>query len=91
MMPEALIPIVAIVCTFSIPVVAILVHHQRRMAELIHQNHVKANQPNAEVAALRQEVAQLRQLMHEQAIALDDIRSQTRALAGANPTNLLPH
>jgi len=71
-----LIPVVALM----IPIVAILTGHQRRMAELIHggaQNQAAAG----EIAALRGEIAELRQLVHQQALAMDSItdlaRSQT--------------
>jgi uncharacterized membrane protein (DUF106 family) len=75
-MPGEFIPIIAIVMTFSVPIIAILVHHQRKMAELIHSQHVQAMQPSAETAALRREIAELRHLMHEQAIAMDDLKNQ---------------
>lgn len=78
-MPPTLIPVVAIVCTFAVPIVAILVHHQRKMAELIHQNHAQSLQPNQEVQALRHEIAELRQLMNQQTIAMDDLRSRLPA------------
>lgn len=73
---ESFIPIVAIVMTFSIPLVAILVNHQRKMAELIHQNHTALMQPTAETEALRRELAEMKQLIHQQTIAMDDLRSQ---------------
>lgn len=74
-----LIPIVAIVMTFSVPLVAILVHHQRKMAELIHRNHSQAMQVHPESEALRREVAELKHLMHQQAIVLDDMRGRLAA------------
>jgi len=83
--PEVFIPIVGIISVFSIPIIAILVHHQRKMAELIHRNHAQAAQPNFEVQALRQEIAELRQLMHQQTIAMDDIRSR---LPAPNPEDV---
>jgi len=74
--PGELIPIVAILMTFSIPLVAILVNHQRKMAELIHQNHIASMQPNAETEAMRRELSEMKQLIHQQTIAMDDLRSQ---------------
>lgn len=74
--PGEMIPVIAIIMTFSVPLVAILVHHQRKMAELIHRNHTTAMQPTAETEALRREVAELKHLMHQQAITLDDVRSR---------------
>ena len=70
-----LIPIVAIM----IPIIAILTAHQRKMAEIIHSNNPNAN---AEVDALRQEVMQLRSLVNQQTIAMDDLR---RSQIGAAP------
>lgn len=75
-MGGAIIPIIAIVCVFSVPIIAILVHHQRKMAELIHRNHSQAIQPSAEVQALRHEIGELRQLLHQQTITLDDLRNR---------------
>ncbi len=72
---EEYIAIVAIVMLFGIPIVAILTHHQRKMAELIHRNHsVQQETKVDEVARLRAEVQQLRRELHETAIALDDAR-----------------
>ena len=70
-----LVPIFAL----AIPIVAILTAHQRRMAEIIH-----SRQPvnNMEVDALRQEIQQLRAMVNQQAIAMDDMRSRA---AGQQP------
>lgn len=73
--PGEIIPVVAIVATFSVPLIAILVHHQRKMAELIHRNHAP-QMVSPEVEMLRREVAELKQLVQQQTIALDDFRSQ---------------
>ncbi len=77
-----LIPIVAIVCAIGvplmIPIVAIMAAHQRKMAELYRQGG-PAGQPDAgtlaRVGQLEAEVAQLRELVHEQTIALDNLKS----------------
>ncbi|MBX3096518.1 MAG: hypothetical protein KF812_06625 [Fimbriimonadaceae bacterium] len=50
---EEMIPIVAIVFTFGIPIVAILTHHQRKMAELIHGKQGTNDE------AIRQELGRL--------------------------------
>ena len=62
-----LIPLAGILCG----IVAVLTGHQRKMAEIIHRGN-----PNAgvEVEALRQEVRELRTLVNQQTIALDDLR-----------------
>jgi len=58
---------------FSTPIVAILTSHQRKMAELYHNR--QQLQSNPEIAALRQEVMELKQLIHQQAIAMDSFTS----------------
>ena len=63
------IPILALM----IPLVAILVRHQQKMAEIIHSG--SGSNTAAQVEALRQEVAQLKQLVHQQMIALDSATS----------------
>ncbi|MBV6457720.1 MAG: hypothetical protein HONBIEJF_00837 [Fimbriimonadaceae bacterium] len=63
-----MVPIVALM----IPIVAILTQHQRRMAEIIHAN--PPNQlPSPEVEALRSEIRELKSLVHQQAIAIDNL------------------
>jgi hypothetical protein len=66
------VPIIALM----IPIVAILTRHQRSMAELIHSKSAVA--PN-ELDAIRQEIRELRTILHSQTIALDDIRSRSMA------------
>ncbi len=74
-MPEELIAIIAILMVFGIPMVAILTHHQRKMAELIHSKHNEINPVVIEeVERLRAEVQRLRTELHETTIALDDVR-----------------
>ena len=58
---------------FMIPIVGILTAHQRKMAEIIHARQQIA--PD-EIAALRQEMAELKELMHQQAIAMDNLLSK---------------
>lgn len=78
MRPEILgilIPLAAL----SIPVIRILTRHQAQMAQIIHgqsQNQTNVN----ESAQLRDEVRQLRELMHQQAIALDNLRDDVKAM-----------
>ena len=77
-----MVPIIAIVCTVGIPlmipIVAILASHQRKMAELYRQG-APGQQPDAQtqyrIAQLEGEVSRLRELVHEQTIALDSMRS----------------
>lgn len=72
-MPDAgqialLIPIII----FMIPIIAILTAHQRRMAEIVHS---RKGEPN-EIAELRREVLELKQLIHQQAISIDNMVSR---------------
>jgi hypothetical protein len=82
--PGEMIPIIAIVSTFSVPVIAILVHHQRKMAELIHRQHPASVAPSPEVEMLRREVAELKQLVQQQTIAMDDVRALALRSAGSS-------
>ncbi len=69
-----LIPLAAL----SIPVIRILTRHQAQMAQIIHGQ--SQNQGNSqETAQLRDEVRQLRELMHQQTIALDNLRDDVKA------------
>lgn len=67
-----LIPILGIVAG----IVAILTKHQQRMAEIIHGT--AQHQSNEDVAMLRSEVAELKQLVHQQMIALDSYAGSPR-------------
>ena len=62
------IPIIALM----IPIVKMLVNQQQRMAEIIHGTANR--QPEIEIAQLRQEVYELKQLIHQQMIALDSVK-----------------
>jgi len=69
-----LIPIIAL----SIPIVALLVGHQQKMAQIIHSNASNVGPLKAEIDALRKEIAELRQLVHEQTIAVDNMMGAAR-------------
>jgi hypothetical protein len=68
-MMALMIPILAL----TIPIVVVLTNHQRKMAEILHQNKPL---PSGELEAIRQELRDLRMLMHQHTIALDDMRNQ---------------
>jgi hypothetical protein len=76
--PALIIPILV----FMIPIVAILTSHQQKMAKLIHGEQ-KENQVNGailqELQSMRAEVAQLREVVNQQALAVDDLRSLPRS------------
>lgn len=60
---------------FLIPIIAILTSHQRKMAEIIHGNqNVPQGNVVGEIQALRYELAQMRDLMHQQSLAIDDLK-----------------
>lgn len=73
-----LIPIIALM----IPIVALLTQHQRRMAELMRQGN--QGNPN-ELTELRREVQQLKEIVSQQAIQMDDFLSNQRKLAAPPP------
>jgi len=67
-----MIPVTALM----IPIVALLTHHQQKMAQIFNRNAGD----HTEIAALRGEIAELKSLVHQQAITLDNIASTQRAL-----------
>lgn len=69
-----MIPVTALM----IPIVAVLTHHQQKMAQIL-------NRPTdaGELAALRNDIAELKTLAHSQAIALDNLAASQRALGAA--------
>lgn len=73
-MEDILIPLFLGGITMMIPIVAILTHHQRKMAELVNRD--KGGDPRLldEVLRLREEVEALRRQQYETAIALDDLK-----------------
>lgn len=79
--PELLVPLAAIVLIFGIPIVAILTSHQRKMAELIHGKGGVNTQ--AEVHALRQEVAILKDRVNQTLLANEELRREVHLLTGA--------
>lgn len=74
---------------FMIPIIAILTHHQRKMAEL-HRQGQPLGQPN-EIAEMRRELQQLKEIVAQQAIQMDDFLSAQRKLAEpARPVAVVP-
>jgi selenocysteine lyase/cysteine desulfurase len=55
-----------------LPVVAMLLRHQKNMAELIHRNQHSVDQESQQrISQLENEVAHLRQITHDQIIRSD--------------------
>jgi hypothetical protein len=75
-----LIPIVALM----IPIVSILVRHQQRMAEIIHTAKPQLATDRAEIEALRREIQELKQLVHQQAISMDTFVERQSKLAASS-------
>ena len=80
--PETLVFLIPI-CALLIPIIAILTKHQIKMAAIIHGRTVDEHDniistPNNN-SQLSEDVRQLRELMHQQAIALDNLREEVRA------------
>jgi hypothetical protein len=63
-----LVPIVAL----CIPIVAIWTHHKKEMAKIAAATGGSAVNSN-EIAALRTEVSELKELVHSQILAMDSI------------------
>jgi hypothetical protein len=76
---EAMLAFAVFAVVAAIPITAILTAHQRKMVELLHRQGLAGSEPDS-VARLAHEVAELRQLMTQQAIVLDDLSSMHRRL-----------
>lgn len=70
-----LVEIIPAIMMFVVPIIWMLLSHQRRMTELIHRQN-RGEVDNAELTACRREIAELRAVVQSQAIYLDDVRSQ---------------
>jgi len=75
-MPDAFFVLGILAIVASVPITAILTYHQRKMAEIIH----RSGEPQlaGEIANLRGDIAQLKQLVHQQMIALDSSTNSSR-------------
>ena len=70
---EVLVPIMAMFFVFGTPMIAMLLHHQRKMAETLRGDRSQ----NDQIAQLQHQVNQLAQLVHQQTISIDDLRSRS--------------
>ena len=62
----------ALLMTLGIPIVAIMTSHQRKMARMFQEN-ARQGASSPETQMLRDEVRELKSLVHQQAIALDNL------------------
>jgi hypothetical protein len=74
--PEVIVPLVI----FMIPIIAILTRHQQKMAELIHGGQ----RENQQITQIMHELYELKQLVHQQTMQIDDIKALS---AGTPPKN----
>lgn len=70
-MNEAIFGMFLGLVTLLIPIILILTHHQRKMAELIHKR-ADADRVLLETEALRREVAELRDRLNHQMLEADN-------------------
>ena len=74
MINEGVLALLIPFAALCIPIVAILTSHQQKMAGLFAQRAQGATQLNhEELAALRREILELKSLVHQQAIAIDNL------------------
>lgn len=82
-MQDAIIPLGVVFFVMSVPIVAILTRHQQKMASIIHGS--KAQGMNTETEQrLESEIAELRQMLAQQTILVDDLQSMHRRLLERN-------
>ena len=74
--PEILVPIIAIMMVFGVPLIAMLLRHQQRMAELMHSPPQLSVDPR--IDSLQRDMADLKDLVHQQTIALDRLSALPR-------------
>ena len=71
-MSDDMIGLAAVVLIFGTPIIGMLLRHQRKMAELFATQQVGLG-VNAETMALREEIRELKELVHQQSIAIDNL------------------
>jgi len=79
-----MIPIIAIVSFAAIALIAMFLEHQRRMAKMLNDR----GDYRPELEALRREVHDLRNLVNQQAMALDDLGTRVRSLPQQGKTTV---
>jgi len=74
---QELAPVIVSVMMFMIPIVYILVKHQQKMAIIMRTQAPQLANPDTDL--VRRELAELKGLMHQQAIAIDDLSRKVEA------------
>jgi hypothetical protein len=67
---EGIIALMIPILALTIPIVAILSKHQQSMAELLNSRRQGEGQ---DIEAMRRELSELKSLVHQQAIAIDNL------------------
>lgn len=80
-------PIVATISIMLVPIVWILTSHQRKMAMIIHGS--QQNQQPQQNDALASEVRELKQIVYQQSIAIDQISSKLDKAVSTDVQNRL--
>lgn len=76
---EVIASILVPLVIFTIPIVAILTKHQQKMAELMRQDVQTNVNPNVnDIAALRYDVQELRQMVSSLTITVDSLKTEVR-------------
>ena len=63
----------AVALSLGIPIVAILTSHQQKMAKLFQENQRAMNAVSPETQSIRDDIRELKSLVHQQAIAIDNL------------------
>lgn len=78
---EAIGPVVATIAVFSIPIIAILTAHQRKMTELLHRNNPQHDvNTQAQLAHMQRQIDEIKGLLQEHIIAQDSKRAAEQQL-----------
>jgi archaellum biogenesis ATPase FlaH len=72
MLSEGVLALMIPIFAISIPIIVILTNHQRKMAELLHSNS-NQNASSAESVQILRELSELRALVHQQSILIDNL------------------
>lgn len=87
MIEEGTVAILVPIIIFMIPIIAILTAHQRKMAEIIHGKNGQNMNPQGlnpsyasqqDMAMMREEMRQLRELVQNQTLAIDNLGTRQR-------------
>ena len=78
-MAEIIIPVGIVFLVMCVPIISILTRHQQKMASIIHANKGQGMSTDTE-RRLESEIAELRQMVTQQAILVDDLQSMHRRL-----------